>query len=379
MKIKHLNLTNFRNYKKLDIDFKEKTIVFLGDNTQGKSNLIEAIFFLTSAKSPRSGNSADVINWDENFTRIVGEIEKKEQKNKIEIVIINDNRLQRKIKINKSPKRQNNLSGEFNAVLFSPEDLNLVSSFPNIRRRYLNLLISQISWKYAFNLTEFKKVVTSRNKLLVDIKKNEAQINQLDFWNEKLVQLGSFIIIERKKAINFYNNLLSKTYQKISNKKDSLYITYSPGITSKNFTIKDENFNLTDICNIFQQKLNKYQQQEISAGITLFGPHRDDFKFILNDRDLASFGSQGEQKSVVLAMKNIELDFLLKFTGFYPVLLLDDIFSELDSLRRDCILDLIKRQQTIITTTDIDHIKPKFRGDMEIFKIEEGKASKVTK
>lgn len=377
MKIKYLSLTNFRNYKKLDINFEEKIVVLQGNNTQGKSNLIEAIFFLTSAKSNRGGNSMNVINWKENFTRILGEIEKNGQKCKIEIIIIKNNKLQRKIKVNKLVKKQADLTGEFNAVLFSPEDLNLVFSFPSARRRYLNLLISQISWKYTSFLTEFKKVISYRNKLLFDIKKNEAQINQLDFWNEKLVQLGSFIILERKKAIDFYNSLLSETYQKISNKEEKIYIKYLPGLPSKNSIIKEEDFNLTDIYNIFKEKLQKYQQQEIQAGVTLFGPQRDDFKFILTGRDVANFGSQGEQKSVVLATKIVELDFLQKLTGYRPVLLIDDIFSELDKKRRDCILNLIKKQQTIITTTDIEYIKPQFRGDMQIFQIEEGKVVRI--
>ncbi len=269
------------------------------------------------------------------------------------------------------------MTGEFNAVLFSPEDLNLVSSFPGVRRRYLDLLISQVNWKYASYSVELKKIISSRNKLLFDIKKNEAQIKQLDFWNEKLIKLGSFIILERKKAIDFYNSLLSQTYQKISNREESLYIKYLPGLSSKNSIIKEKDFNLTDICNIFRGRLQKYQQQEVQAGVTLFGPQRDDFKFILAGRDLASFGSQGEQRSVVLVMKNIELDFLEKFTGYRPVLLLDDVFSELDSQRRDCILNLIKKQQTIITTTDIEHIKPHFRGDMQFFKIEDGVVSEI--
>jgi len=353
--LKHLDLINFRNYEKYSIDFNEITI-FVGPNGVGKTNIIEAIYLLSTGRSWRTNKDHEVVNWQAEVARMVAKIDN-EPALTIEMIIQkipNPEHPQTKlVKINGVKKKLTDILGRLPSVLFSPEEIHLIDGAPLLRRRFLDILLCQIDKKYILALLDLLKIIRGRNRLLYYLKIGRSKVDELAFWDEKLVTLGSFIIKKRQKTITKMNEELTKKYQEIAGEAETLQLKYKP-------TVKVENF---------AQILLANREREIEQTATLFGPHRDDLIFLLESKDITTFGSRGEFRSAVLALKVAELEFLAVEKGERPLLLLDDIFSELDKNRRIHLAKIVGGQQTIITTTDLDHIEKGLREKAKIVEL----------
>lgn len=352
-----LSLENFRNYQKYSLDFSQAPLILVGPNGVGKTNVIEAIYLLATGRSWRTKRDNEVVQWGQDFAKIIAKAGDDKKTNTIEMVIqrlASQNYPQLKIiKINGLKKRLTDLLGKLPAVLFSPEELHLIDGPPVLRRKFLDIILCQTNKKYTLALLELSKIIRGRNRLLYYIKIGKSQAKELAFWDEKLIVLGSFIICLRQKLIADLNINLAKIYQTISAGQEDLKIKYRPSVEAADF----------------EAAIASQRQREIEAAATLFGPHRDDFSFLLTPgrasnkiiasaKDITAFGSRGEYRSAILALKVAELSFFKGDQNFpEPILLLDDIFSELDKNRRLHLAKIVSGQQTIITTTDLDHIE----------------------
>lgn len=337
MVIKRLSLVNFRNYKNITIDFKPIT-VFIGHNGIGKSNILEAITVLSYAKSYRLHREQNLIKFDEKYAQISAILDDKKN---INFVITNTDRsLTKQVKIDKIDHKISDLVGIFKTVIFSPESLLIITGSPSVRRKFLDICLSQIDKKYLKSLLFVKKIIKQKNELLKQINNNKANKSELDFWNTNLVKHFEYIVKKRKKFINFLNNNIQEYYESISDKKiDKIKIVYKTSFRD-----------LSKIC----EQINGYIDWEVQAQKTLLGTHLDDIVISLNDRLAAETGSRGEIRSIVFCLKLLEIEYLEQQLNqkYEILLLLDDIFSELDNIRRDKIISIIKDRQTIITTTD---------------------------
>ena len=354
MFIKSLKLVNFRSWRDYDLEFKSVTIL-IGKNGVGKTNILESIWFLANGRSWRvrhAQHAEELILWGEDFSRISAKLENDHKD--IEIFLPKDTATQYKqLKIDGIKHRFLDLLGVMPAVLFSPESIQLIDGAPGLRRRFLDVVLSQTSRQYALNLIEYGKILRERNKLLYHIKMKRSKLDELDFWDGKLVALGSDLMKDREELIKFFNVNIAASYKKIAGTSEKLAIKYHPATEIDRFA---------DI-------LFASREREVEQAITAHGPHRDDFRIYLGGRDVATFGSRGEYRSVILSLKIVELEFLAKKRGEKPILLLDDIFSELDHDRRMHLAEIIKDQQTIITTTDLDHIEKGLREKAKIVEL----------
>lgn len=353
--LKSLFLNTFRNYDKFALDF-SKTTILIGPNGIGKTNIIEAIYLLSTGRSWRTNHDNEVVNWETGVSRIIGEIAN-EEKIKLEMIIQRTPSTEypqtKLVKINDVRKKLTDILGRLPQVLFSPEEIHLIDGAPSLRRRFLDILLCQIDKKYTLALLDLAKIIRGRNKLLYFIKIGRSKEDELAFWDEKLVALGSFIIKKRQKVIEFLNQNLSEIYQNIAGTKENLRLKYRATVDPENFA----------------EMLVAGREREIENTATLFGPHRDDIVFLLDGKDITTFGSRGEFRSTVLALKMAELEYLTKEKGEKPLLLLDDIFSELDKNRRLHLAKIVEGQQTIITTTDLDHIEKGLREKAKIIEL----------
>lgn len=384
MFLKSIEFTNFRNLGNLRHDFKRNLSILVGQNAAGKTNFLEGVRFLSFSKSFRADHDQDLILWQKDFAKVKGEVKNKEEDLQIDIALENKNRkLKKTIKIRGAIRPVSNLLGRFISVLFSPEDLFLVQGAPSLRRRYLDIILGQINPHYYHCLLELKKVLASRNKLLLEIREGRADRRELSFWDTKLVQCGVFIIRKRKELLDFINSKIKDFYSAIAgdssrsshtmlqghesdagapplSRSNILQLRYAPDIEFENVNGIEENF---------QKELAIRKEEELQKARTLCGPHLDDFVFYLSSKRLACFGSRGELRSAILALKMAELDFLEAQLSERPILLLDDIFSELDALRRGHLFSLVQKQQTIVTATELDFLSSEFRERAETLEI----------
>lgn len=358
MELTNLTLQNFRSYHDKKIEFAQNPIIFVGPNGSGKTNIIESIRFLCLSRSFRTHLDKHLINWREDYTRVTGQFNKEEVKTNatLEIFLEKSAYTTRKIiKNNHQPIKAAELIGQWPIVLFNPNDLNLVFESPLKRRRYLDLIISQIDQKYYQSLLELAKIIHQRNSLLVQIRDHQAQDEELAFWDQSLTDLAAQITTQRTKTIKKLNQTLTAHYQATSqSKKDHLTIKYR-----QNFKNEAD----------FTAKLIQNRQLEIIRGRTIYGPQRDDFKLYLNDKDITTHGSRGEIRTAIIAIKQSELKFLATHLEQKPILLLDDVFSELDLDRRQQLFQIVTNQQTFITTTDLKTIDPTLTKKAQIIEL----------
>lgn len=343
MQIQTLKLEHFRNYESFKLDFEKNVLLIKGKNARGKTNLIEALFALSIGKSFRIKDLSEGIEWGQEYLRIQGFLV---DGTELELFYSSRPRRQKMSKINGVKKKLNDFVGNFLSVLFTPEDIDLISAAPGMRRRFLDILLSQVSHSYLIQLLTYQKILKQRNKLLKAILEGKSEEDELDFWDMKLVEHGTEVIRERQIFFEKTKDFLQEQYQNISGKEDKLELHYLGKIK--------------DIAN-YAEKLRSHHRRDILLTETSLGPHRDDFEFILNDKPITSFGSRGEYRSSILALKLSEVNFIEKQTDKKPILLLDDVFSELDSERQKYLLETIQNQQTVITTTDDTVLK----GDVE--------------
>lgn len=364
MIIKKIQLINFRNFNKEKISFSKNNNIIIGDNAQGKTNIIESIYFLAITKSYRT-NEINLINCNNNFCKIKGSLIDDKIPKELSIEIVDNIK---KVKINNNEiKKISDYISNLNVILVSPEDINILQGAPADRRNFLNIELSQLYRKYIKNYNEFNKILKIRNNYLKSLQTGK-KMDSLYFESilENLIERQIYIYQERNNFINLLNNEISEIYYKITG-RNNLSIKYETNI-------EIDNFDYDNLKNILVNKYNKNIKKEIENGTTLYGPHRDDFKFLLNESDIKLYGSQGQQKAAIIALKLAEINIFRKITGKNPIILLDDIFSELDIKVRNKLIKFFPEDiQIIVTTTDLKGINKKFIDSAKIFKVTDGK------
>jgi len=364
MYIEKILVKNFRNLHDILIELNKNLNVFTGANGQGKTNFLEAIYLLGTGESHRTNSDSELINWDKSQSLVQLKLIRKEQDIKITCKLMGKNK---KIEINDNPLgKVSDLLGNLNVVLFSPEDLQLVKGGPSLRRNFINIEVSQVSNYYYKILKKYNHVLKQRNNLLKNLRNNNKKnIDILNVWDEQLIDLGSKVIKKRLQALEKLKILARLKQRQLTNGKENLSVIYDS-------SIKGNIYN-GDISLIFKKNLVNNKDKEIERGYTLFGPHRDDIIFEINNIDLRKFGSQGQQRTTALALKMAELEFMKSETGEYPVLLLDDVFSELDKNRREAMINIIEDKiQTFITTTEIKDLVDINIFARDVFKVNRG-------
>lgn len=344
MKLNNLKLKNFRNYDELNIDFYEGINIFYGENAQGKTNILEAIYLFSSAKSHRGVRDKELIKFDceESNIKIDFNSQDRDQSACFDIYS-NKNK---KLSVNGiSQTKLKALFGIFNTVIFSPEDLNLIKEGPEERRKFMDIDISQLRPDYYKIIRDYKKILYLKNNLL---KQDNVNLSLLDVYNEKSAGLAAKITVHRLRFIERISELASLALFYISDKKEKIEIVYEPGFSAE-FEV-----NTKDIENKYKKAFSDIKEEEIKKKMCLIGPQRDDMVFFLNGKNAKTFCSQGQQRSIILSLKLAEFEFMKEVIKENPVLLLDDILSELDIKRQNKLLNFIRDNQTVITCTDKD-------------------------
>ena len=357
MFIKRLQMLNYRNYNVLDISLGPHVNVFMGDNAQGKTNILEGIYYCAFARSHRTSKDRELINWNSNNALLSITVGRERLDKRIDISILKDGK--KAIQINKIKiKKIGELFGNFNVVMFSPEDLKIIKDSPGVRRKFIDMELCQLNPKYYYNLVQYNKVLNERNSIL-----RNRNINKdiLDIYDMQLVEFGYNIIIDRLEYIQKLNKYSTKIHSDITSGKEKIEFKYIS-------TIKD----LENIKENFYSLLEKNRSRDCERGITSIGPHRDDFTVLINDIDTKSYGSQGQQRTAVLTIKFSSLKIIKELTGEHPVLLLDDVLSELDFSRKRYILSTIGDIQTIITCTGIEDLYEYLDDKSKVFKVKDG-------
>lgn len=343
MKITSLKLNNYRNYTDQTFNLSDGLNVFVGKNAQGKTNALEAVYFCAIGKSLRVNKDKNLINFEKDRAKIELDVKKEFSKIKLEVYLSKQEK--KTIKVNKIPiKRISELLGEFNAVFFSPDELKLVKEAPEDRRRFMDIDISQTNKTYFYLLQKYEKILASRNKLIKTSKEKKTAQETIDIWDRMLAETASKIIAFRVDFLNRLSPFAFKTHEYLTSSKEQLEIEYS-GINEK-----DEETTK----NLLYKKLKENFEKDFSLGYTSVGPHRDDIKIKLNGLDVRSYGSQGQQRTVALSLKLAELEIMRQTTNETPVLLLDDVLSELDKDRKHKLLTLAQKFQTILTCTEFE-------------------------
>ncbi|WP_332634401.1 DNA replication/repair protein RecF [Halalkalibacter flavus] len=369
MYIKQLTLRQFRNYKKVELSFHKQVNVFLGENAQGKTNILESIFVLALAKSHRTSKDKELIGWGEEFARVQGEIAKKTSSLDIELILSVKGK---KGKINGlEQKKLSEYVGAANVVMFAPEDLNLVKGSPQVRRRFLDMELGQISRVYLHHLGMYQKVLKQRNHLLKTLQFGKGSKEMLDILTDQMIVLAAEVTIRRYGFIKRLQTWAEQIHHDVSRGKEKLEIRYLSS------TDVSEDKDLSKIKDGYYQTYQELREREIQRGVTLFGPHRDDLAFSINERDVQTYGSQGQQRTTALALKLAEIELIYSEIGEYPILLLDDVLSELDDYRQSHLLRTIQgRVQTFVTTTNVSGIDEQTLNQAAIFHVSEGTITK---
>jgi len=337
MFIKSIQLTGYRNYKNSTVFFDKGTNILFGDNAQGKTNVLEAIFMCATTKSHKGSKDKEIIGFGEDEAHITLYLDKEGDEIKIDIQLRSDKA--KIVALNGSKiKKATELLGILNVVLFSPEDLSIIKDGPSERRRFTDTELCQLDSIYLYNLSKYNKIVEQRNKLIKDSFYNNDLLETLNIWDSQLVSYGCQIIDKRDIFIDELNGIIGDIHSKLTNGKEQLEIHYEPNVER----------------NDFEKELINNREKDIKLKSTSVGPHRDDFSFIVNGIDIRKFGSQGQQRTAALSLKLAEIEIVKKITGHVPVLLLDDVLSELDSKRQNYLLSSIGNIQTIITCTGLD-------------------------
>ena len=358
MQLKKIRLQNYRNYDNFEIDFGKNLNIIIGNNAQGKTNLLESIYVLAVTKSFLSINDKGLIKFNNKFAKISGEITNNTKKNnKLEIIFSDKGKV---VKVNgKEIKKLSDYISIINVIIFSTDNIRIFKESPNSRRKYFNIEISQINKNYLKYLSEYNILLKQRNEFLKVMNINKkSDLNYLDILNDKYVSLSIEISNYRKRYVDDINEYLSDMFK---------YITGMDGLILKYHTNIDEDKS------VFKKKLTSNLNKELMYKMTLVGPNRDDFYFKLDDKDLSLYGSQGQMRSAVLALKLSEVKLFNDMTGDSPILLLDDIFSELDIEKRNNLLSTLSNNvQTVITTTDMENITEDIRKKANVYEIDDG-------
>lgn len=367
MFLKELDIKHFRNYGQQKLTFNQNITLFLGQNAQGKTNLMESIYVLALTKSHRSTKDKEWINWDEEFSWIKATVQRKRGPLQLEIQLTGKGK---KAKINGlEQKKLSDYIGAMNVVMFAPEDLSIVKGTPQQRRKFIDMEIGQVSPMYIHLLSQYQKVLTQRNQCLKDAFKNKKYIGFLDVLNEQLAELAVKIISRRIDFLEKMGIWANNVHQDITQRKETLTIQYHPSFSVDPLLPQSESIAQ------FVQQLEQLKEKELVRGTTLLGPHRDDLSFHINGTNVQQYGSQGQQRTTALSLKLAEIQLIYEEIGEYPILLLDDVLSELDASRQSHLLDAIKdKVQTFVTATGVEGLHHQTLEDASIFRVQSGNA-----
>ncbi len=396
MQIDHLSLTNFRNYARLEFSLPaDKPIVLCGDNAQGKTSALEAIYYLATSQSPYTASDRQLIHWRTQndpipFARLSAEIGNRNSRyHKLDVTLMLDMtsgvpRFKKSVKLNNVDKRVMDIVGLLNVVLFVPRDLSLVEGAPNNRRRFMNTTLTQVNLDYLLALNEYERLLPQRNALLKRIAERRASPAELEFWDDELASRGAVIVAGRQKFLRELEIKAQDTHHALTGGRETLSLKYLPSILPTaadgrqlSFDVLglDLNRQLTaeQVKPQFLQDLLEKQRESIQRGITLSGPHRDELRLFINEHDCGLYGSRGQARTAVMALKFAELQWMRDQIGEYPIFLLDEVVAELDSKRRAFLLERLDGQaQTLVTATELDIFAPAFLELARIFKVVNG-------
>jgi DNA replication and repair protein RecF len=408
MYLKHLSLTNFRKFTRLDIDVPRQVVVLVGANAQGKTSVLEAIYFLAAFTSFQTHADRQIVNFDEaknsqlTVTRLVAEYQRSKGKHRLEARLIleptgvlNAQRLRKEILLDGVKKPANEIIGHFNSVIFVPQMSQIIEGAPEDRRRYLNLALAQSTPAYARILSEYNQALAQRNALLKllgerggNSDRRSSPVDQLEVWDEALAWLGSQIILWRIEAIQQIERLASRVHHELTRGSEILRLSYEPAFEPlpkpngqlglKIDTVVDRSLlELNEIQDGFRTRLREIRTEEIARGVTTIGPHRDDIRFLANNIDLGNYGSRGQVRTTLLSLKLAEVNWMKDRTGEGPVILLDEVMAELDSQRRADLLKYVREsEQVLFTTTDLNLFPREFAEQAEVWRVEGGKVEK---
>ena len=400
MYISQLSLTNYRNYSRLMLDLPAGPILLRGDNANGKTNLLEAIYFLSTTRSVHARSDQQLINWltleQETlpFARGEATVNTKRESFEIAITILREGEGMRKdIRLNGAKKRAMDVIGKLTTVMFLPEDIELVTGAPAIRRRYLDSTLCQINPDYCAALSRYNKVLPQRNALLKDLFKRNGNPDQLAFWDEQLAHNGAKLVVDRHNAILELDAEARQRHRQLSDGREGLRLHYAPSFDlyqrpTPNYQLplimedlapySSAAPPLKEVRETFFAHLQEAHQEEINRGVTLIGPHRDDFHFLVDGIDMTLYGSRGQQRTAALSTKLAEVTLMKQSTGEMPVLLLDDVMSELDAQRRKQIITIVDQAgQALMTTTDWEDYPTGFRQRAKTFSVSMGRLEEV--
>lgn len=404
MFLSRLHLEHFRNYRKLDLWFSAPVTLVQGRNGQGKTNLLEAVYYLATSKSRHARMEREAVDRAAAkepipYARIRGEVVRGEESTTLEILFTlrgDGVNYTKQIRVNGAPKRSMDLIGHLRAVLFLPEDLTLIAGSPSERRRYIDIALCQIDRGYCQTLSRYQKVVTQRNSLLKQLQEQTdgpAAAAQLAFWNDQLVELGTRVLARRHTYLAALAPIARRVHAELSQQQESLDLLYLPSFNTGLYSEHDyqrlregEEVETDGIAGLeigaemigqrFRERLEVRRSVELKAGSSLYGPHRDELVFLVNGWNLRTYGSRGQQRTGALALKLAELQAMAEATGEKPVLLLDDVMSELDAQRRAALLEaLADVRQGIVTTTNWAQFSREFQQESQLLQIEAGVAT----
>ena len=366
MKLTELNLHHFRNYDEAQVEFSPQINVLIGENAQGKTNLLESIYVLAMTRSHRTNNDRELIEFGKDAAQIKGTVQRELGSLKLELDI---GKHGKKAKANHLEKaRLSEYLGQLNVILFAPEDLALVKGAPTVRRRFIDMEFGQVSPKYLHDLTQYRDILKQRNRYLKQLQSHEAQDQlYLEVLSEQLAAVGGAIISQRVKFLSELEGYAQELHQSITQGRENLTFEYSSAVKDASTLTEVE---LSEaLMDLYRQN----QSKEIFQGTTLYGPHRDDVRFLINHKNVQTYGSQGQQRTTALSVKLAEIDLMKNQTGEYPILLLDDVLSELDGARQTHLLKTIQdKVQTFLTTPGLSDVARNLIKEPRIFHIRDG-------
>lgn len=398
MYLKHLSLTNFRSLARLDLELPRRAVVLVGSNAQGKTSVLEAIYFLAAFTSFQTHADRQIVNFHEAknplaVTRLVADYQRGRTKHRIEARLIleptggNGQRLRKEIFLDGVKRHVSDIVGHFNAVLFVPQMSQIIEGGPEERRRYLNLALAQAVPAYARVLSEYSQALTQRNALLKALNEGLSKGgngNQLEVWDETLVKFGAQIIEWRIQAVHEIERFASRIHHELTRGAETLRLVYEPAYDplpkpemqlglKLDTPIDRSSLELDEIQSGFLARLKRIRSEEIARGVTTIGPHRDDLRFIINKADVSDYGSRGQLRTTLLSLKLAEVEWMKERTGEAPVILLDEVMAELDTQRRADLLKYVSQDsQVLFTTTDTHSFADEFVEQAEVWDVKGG-------
>lgn len=359
MYVKSLELSNYRNYENLAIQFAKGSNLFYGDNAQGKTNILESIYLSGTTKSHRGSKDKELIRFGEEEAHIRLILNKRDVDHRIDLHL--KKRKTKGIAIDGMPiRKSSDLLGMLNIIFFSPEDLSIIKNGPGERRRFLDMELCQLQKIYMHHLGQYNKILKQRNQLLVQIGFQEQLLDTLDIWDMQLVQYGTSIIEKRQEFIEELNQIIYGIHKKLTGGREEIQVTYENQVSAEEY----------------EKQLTNRRDMDLKYKNTSVGPHRDDIKFLVNGIDVRTYGSQGQQRTAALSLKLAEIELVKRKIGDYPILLLDDVLSELDSNRKNYLLESIREIQTFVTCTGLEEFVNSQLSIDKMFYVENGKIMK---